>query len=524
MSAHFGRKSSDDPSAAWRQKLSWVRGWPGAPGLGLSAAAVLAYAPTLGYWFYFDDFWYLHASQSIPAHDYIWDAFNFRTVGPVPEFLYRPLYVVLFRGLYEVFGREAWAYHALGLGTHVVNGALIGWIAWRITRRVATANVAMFVFLLHPSYAVAVASVTNNISVFSTSAYLVSLACMLRYLDAPTRSRMWYAGAFGFYVTALFLHPETTQLVVVLTIAYMLFGPDEHRSARIAGVHLAPFIVTALLFAALLIASRSANDFQSSSFEVGPHIGENYARYAGLVLDPFRATVGPPYFPDASPITSMRAALTLSIGAGLAVWLVHGERTRPRAAVFALIWLAVAMLPLSSWNQGAYARKLYVAGPPFALMVATAGTRLWDQALRKRLVANARGASPAAWAMTAACAFAVVALAALTVRIRETAGAIGEDSKQYRLIVDTVRGEHPTIAPGSTLYVTGVPWPKLVFNDDATGLLSALQLYYPNVRIELMIDEHELETLPEPPRVRDVVVSLRCPPICQPPIVLDVAH
>jgi len=476
------------------------------------AVAFGFYARTIGYWFYFDDFWFLRASQSTPLGSYAVAAFNYRHEQYVPEFLFRPLFVLSFRGLYEMFGLHAWAYHLFGLTLHLASGVLLWQIAVKITRRPMVAHLATLIFLLHPTYAVAVVFVTNNVVVIGTFAYLSSLLLFLLFLEGGAKRGVYYAGSFFAFVAALLVHPETSFVFSILVLSYVLLRPTtlaELRSVR-GWAPLVPFLLIEIGGLVTQAKVREATAFQSMSFKLGAHMAGNYVRYAALALDPYRAETFNWFAADGGPLSNWRTLLPVASGVGAAAVLLFIERRRPAAGTFALLWFILAVLPLSTWTAGAFSRKLYVAGPALALTVAIFAVSAWD-VLPSRLQAGLRYLVPTHFIF-------VLLVISMGIRVVEMTDPYGDATGGYRTMVAEVRAKYPTIPEGSRLYLAGVPWPMLVYGSDSAGLTSAMRLYYRDTEIFAVADPGRLAQLPNPPTAEDTVFQYKCPPICQPPV------
>lgn len=503
----------EDPLlAVWRalRPPSWVS--PShAVLLAILAAAFGFYAQTLGYWFFFDDFWFLRASQSTPFGSYALNAFNYRQPGPiVPEFLYRPLNLVTFWCFYQVFGLHAWPYHLLNIAFHLAGGVLLWKIAVKITGRPMVGHLATLIFLLYPTYEVAVAWVANGNVVMSTFACLSSLWLFLRYLDGGASRRVYYIASFLAFVAALLLHPETAYLAALPVLSYLLLRTTslaELRSVR-AWAQFIPFFVMEIGFLVVQALAREANAFQSR-FALGPHMLDNYARYTALALDPYRAPPNiSPFARDLVPITGWRTLLPLASGLAAGTALLFFERRRPHAGTFALLWFILAVLPLSTWTEGAFARKLYGAGPGLALAVAIFAVSSLDL-VTARLQTAVRYLAP--------CTLLLLVTILMGARVLEMTGPFGSYTDEYRTLVEDARASYPTLPEGSRLYLAGVPWPMLIYGPDSAGLASAMRLYYGDIEIFAVADHGQLEQLPHPPRANDAVVRYHCPPVCQPP-------
>jgi hypothetical protein len=508
------------PADRWQDSLrafrppSWVT--PSHVVLAAIVATGLGfYARTVGYWFFSDDFWFLHASQSTPLGDYLLAAFNFRHEQYVPEILYRPLCVVSFRGLFQVFGLHAWAYHLFGLSLHLASGVLLWLIAVKITRRPMVGHLAALIFLLHPNYVVAVAFIANNLAaaVISTFAGLSSLWLFLLYLDGGTRRRVYYAASFLTFVAAILLHPETSYLVALLVLAYVLLRASSLRellSVR-AWAQFVPFLLIGIGFLVTQTLAREASTYQSHNFQLGQHMMGNYVRYTALALDPYRVPASMSNFQiDLAPLSDWRTVLPVASGAAAGAALLFSERRRPHAGTFALLWFILAVLPLSTWIEGAYGRKLYSAGPALALTVAIFAVSAWDL-IPARLQAGLRYLVPTHYI------FLLVAIS-MGIRVLQMGEPIGQGAEGYQTLVEEVRHSYPTLPEGSRLYLVGVPWPLIYGSADSSGLASAIQLYYGDIVINAVVSPNQLAQLREPPTSKDVVFQYHCPPVCQPPI------
>lgn len=268
--------------------------WLVSPYAGLLLILAMAFgffARTLGTWFFHDDLWYLLAVDTNSFPSYTLEAFDYRSARPVTDILYRPLFLVWFYGLFAAFGLNAWAYHLIGVLVHLSNATLLWMIAKKVTGREAIANFAALIFVIHPSYAVSVAFVLSNITVFGTFVYLSSLLLFLHYLDGGVR-RFWYYGASVLsFLVALLFHPETAQLLAVLVLAFLLLRSSGFRDALDLRrwLPLLPFLAVAAGFLVLTTLSRQADPTNvQTTFQLGGHLVDNYVRYTAFAIDPFR--------------------------------------------------------------------------------------------------------------------------------------------------------------------------------------------------------------------------------------------
>lgn len=468
------------------------------------------YAQTLGTWFFHDDLWFLQASDANSFSSYTLDAFDYRSNEPVPELLYRPLYVVWFYGLFIVFGLNAWAYHLLGVLVHLLSATLLWGIAKKVTGRDAIAHFAALIFVLHPSYAVAVAFVNNNIVVFSTSAYLGSLALFLHYLDGGVRRSWYYAASLLSFLVALLLHPETAQLFAVLVLAFLLLRSSGFREALDLRRWLPflPFLAVEVGFLGVQALARQAIDYQTT-FQLGDHMVDNYVRYAAFAVDPFRAvTAHVPFQADSRSLEGWRTWLPLVVAGVPVFWLLAVSRSRPYVSLFALCWFLLALLPLSTWTFGAVSRKLYVAGPAMGLLGAVLLVTVLDYLADK---------TPLRFSLMAPLC-ALIIIIPFGARVIEMTGRFEDEAAGYQLLIDEVRQSDTAIPDGARLYLVGVPWNYIAFSGAYRAVQNSFQLYYGLNSVYLTVTDEQLRELDVPPVPGDIIFHYECPPVCQPPI------
>ena len=447
-----------------------------APQLVLAAILLIifaAYAPTLTIWFTDDDFTFLHGAQTASA-PWVWvkDSLDFRNPGPPEGFgFYRPLYQASFLGLYELFGLEAWAYHLLSVSLHLINVTLVWLIARKLTNRLLIAHGAALIFGLHPAYPTAVTWITAGNSVLATVAYLGSLWFFLKHLDGGPR-RLWYYGASLFaFVVALLFHPETLVLTALIVLAYGLLYARSLRDllAIWPWLRLAPFVVTAIAYYRIQSWVRDHSLTQTISFGFGDWFDSNYVTNMALAI-----------FPQNLDTTGEFIAAGVLVLISVIVALAHTKPNKPYAAIFVGYWLFLWFLPLSTPLFGVHGRKLYSAGPALAIMVAMFGATLWD----------ARPRRLGGWATGPALVLVILLMSAAIWRGNATRDDTRDDANRFGELVDQVREAHPSLAPGTDLYIVNVPGRLLIFG--GRSVASAVQLYYDDVDVWAFRSETEL--------------------------------
>jgi hypothetical protein len=203
------------------------------------------------------------------------------------------------------------------------------------------------------------------------------------------------------------------------------------------------------------------------------------------------------------------------------LWLLASRSFDLRLRVLVIGWFLLAIVPLSTFTLGIQTRKLYVAGAPFALLIAMSAVSFWDW-LSPRLRPFSMEALDVRYIGLAAAALVItVGLPLRTWQVTDRPHmAVSTltylDDQDYKTMIDQVRAKYPTIPDGERLELTGVPWPLLIFKILDTRMSDALLLYY-NVHVIGYGDPNSMVFVPGPHKY---VVNYTCPPVCGPPLPL----
>ena len=481
----------------------------------------LAYGRILDDWFVSDDFWYLRASQ-VASPDYVLNSFDYTAYGPVPEVMYRPLYPVVFLFTYNLFGLHAWLYHWLSIVLHAANTVLVFLVARKLTRRDAAAYIAAFVFGLHPSYAPAVAWITSNVSVFSTLFSMSALLLFLNYLDGGPRRAASYFSSFALILVAVLIHPESIVVIGVMGLSHLFSNVrrlEDLRSPRLYAP-LVPHAFVAIAMLGLLQYVRNQDYYQQLVFGLGGHMVDSYVIYM--------ANLGNPFGYYGLTTHDWRPAVPAAGVGLLATWLVVACRSfELRTRLLVAAWLACAILPLTTFIPGVQTRKLYVAGPPFALLFAMASVATWDLLAPRlpsfRVLSFDLRYAPAAAFLVVVAFFLPFRTWQVTDRPHMARATLtSADSYTYKALVDTVRGRYPSLPEGARLDLAEVPWNLRVGATHIFGpggldtrVIDALRIHYGY--IEVYGYAHR-DALPPVETHDHYQVVLSCPPVCGPPL------
>jgi hypothetical protein len=471
-------------------------------------AVVLAtYAHLLDDWFVSDDFWYLRAAQ-VAKPSFFLNSFDYTADGPVPESVYRPLYPITFLFVYKLFGLNAWQYHLLNIVLHMANITLFWLIVRKLTGRVVVANVAAFIFGLHPVYSPAIAWITNNVSLFALMFALSSMLLFLRFLDGDGRRWLFYTLALLTMLIAMLLHPES---MAALGAMMLLYGARRVRRAQdlrspMLYVPVLPFLAAAIGLLGLLDYIRAHDPYQAFAFGWGRHTYDYFLIYI--------AHLGNPYGVDPQSALQWRSLLPIVGVASVAGWLLIAARSFDiRLRLVVCIWLVLAVLPLTTFNYEVQSRKLYVAGAPFALVIAMAAVAAWDEIATS--VGRLDWRAPDVRYLVAASAMVLVCVALplrgvqLTDRKHMASASLtGLDGQSYKGMIQQINETHPALSKDTRLVLIGLPWTvTFPFNELDSRLVDAVRIYYGDIDVTVPGSK----TAPDP---GNYMVQLTCPPVC----------
>lgn len=286
--------------------------------------------------------------------------------------LYRPLFLLTLNIGHQLWGDNAFAYHALNLVLHGINTILVYLLIsgfWTSASRM-TAGMASAIFAVHPVHVESVswiAGLTDPlVSLFLLGGFLLHRRS--RQGGAPLAA----IGAPLCYALAL-LSKETALLFPLLLIGYdALF----HRSALKTPAALWRYLPYALLLALYLVLRSNALDGGESGlwsrmdFHNWPLLLEFFAHYIQLLFLPW-----PLEYYYSPPQVGSLALITggLLIGGGL-FYLQRAMRHGHRLYLLAVAWIILFLLPalpIALFAEPVFAtRVLYLPSVGVALLIA----------------------------------------------------------------------------------------------------------------------------------------------------------
>lgn len=318
------------------------------------------------------------------------DASNFRwltptggldvwiTAGGFP--FYRPLPFTLFKLLWHLQGGyDAPTLHALVVALHILNAALVGLLARRLTGRPAVGPVAAGLMLAFPFSYQAVALVGSIFHLTLVAGTVSAALLALRYLE---RGERWaLAGAWLAAFVGVFSH-ENGVLLPLLVGLVLIAGSGRVVALRSRWRHAAllpgPMAgMAALYFAAWLLVPK-ANDAGGILWAA---LDAKIAYFAQGAVYPLSALLRPLFTdePAVVPVTLLLAVV--GIGGALGVLWWTQRRAALRIALLALLWIGIAAGPSVLLLPAPY-----LLGGPRLLYLSSVGVALFWAAWLAALV------------------------------------------------------------------------------------------------------------------------------------------
>lgn len=434
---------------------------------GILFATTLVYGPALASWFTGDDFWFIDGARDTSIVDYVLRSLDPSQTDPTNEFnRYRPLYPIVWRLQYAVFGLHPLGYHLVALAVHLASTVLVWQLARRLLRPDWTATAATMIFALHPAPHGAVAWISGN-RAFATLPALASLLLFMRFVDGAGGRRLAYLGSLLAYVAAVLMHSSAVGLVVVLP-AYRFFVAGEPRDA-LKPQQWAPFLPFFAVAAGVAVLQAYVRDHLAlEAFSIGWHQYSVYAQYLAMLVVP----------PESAEFSGAGGDL-LSLARGAAALLVLGAMllmlvVRPvqRVALFCAFALIVFLLPDSTFPIFVSGRALHLAAAPFAIFAMCVIT--WA-------ISAARDSSYDVRVPLLTVGAVVLVLAvSLDVHRSRQIRADAAENERFANALDTLGPELPA---GGVLYIENAP-PSL-YTLAPTWLSSLAHIYYPGADVRL---------------------------------------
>ena len=353
--------------------------------LVIASLAVVAYSGGIRGDFVYDDPTLIRDNPWVTEPGHLWDILSRPLFGHVSgttssHSYYRPVPLLVFRGLYALFGATPAAFHGLSILLHIAASLLV----WRFVRfafgarahAAEGAMVAAALFAVHPGPSEAVAWISGMMDLFAVTWGLLALVIVCG------RETTWRSALAGVLWFIALLSKEVALVVPGILLVFDLFvRPESQRPRNLVwwiGRYL-PFAVALVAYFALRYsvmplratgahAALTATEIVASAFAL-------LFRYVALLAWPGTLNVVHPFTPTHSllaPEALLGAACVAALGA--LAW--YGRRgPHGLGASWFLLSLAPALY-VPMLGESAFAeRYAYLATAGAALLVASGG--LW---------------------------------------------------------------------------------------------------------------------------------------------------
>jgi hypothetical protein len=396
------------------------------PALLVLALVVGIHVPTLGYYFFGDDFLVLGDIRTRSLGEYTRDVTLLRDLTPN----WRPLSMLAYWAEFQIFGFDPLPWRIVNLSLHVASVAMLYAFVYSMTRRVFVATGAALIFGVSASAVHTVTYVTAFPHLFSELLLLSSLFALHRFVVGGERARQWYGASLLLYIAGFLANEGGVVAGVVIVAYYALTSLRRRRDALDFALKMAPFG----LAAALLVGGLSGcgcQGVQEGFYGPGWHMPRETWVYMSRLAFP----VGPI---DLAP--SATEWVWGSVVAGFAIFfLIRG----PGLARIAALGLVVSLMPYVPGKIWTATRYTYMALPFFAILVAFAAGFVHARLTRfSRPVAHA----------LAAIALALLGGLYSWQTLHQTQPFLRE-TQRWQLLSDELRTNFEALPPHSRVYI-----------------------------------------------------------------------
>jgi hypothetical protein len=396
------------------------------PLAGIIALVVGIHIPSMGYYFYGDDFLVFGDVNTRSFSTYMSDVTLLRDMTPN----WRPLTMGIYYAEFHVFGLDAMPWRIVNLTVHVATVALLYVLVLSMTKRVFVASAAALIFGVSASAVHTVTYVTALPHVLSEFLLLSSLFALYRYVESGERRIAWYWASLALYVAGFLANEGGVVIGAVLAVYYFTASLTRRRDVLDYTVKMAPFAIAAAVLVGAL-AGSGKQGVESGFYGVGWHIPREMWIYMSRLAYPVGSI-------DINP--SAMEWIWGSIVAGFAIFFfVRG----PHIARFAAVGMVIGLMPYAPGKIWTATRYTYMALPFFAILVAIAAGWVYAHAERLNRYAT--------HALAAVALFAVAGLYAWQT-LHQTEPFLDETAR-WQLLVDDLRASYAEVPAGTTVWV-----------------------------------------------------------------------
>ncbi|MDP2154658.1 MAG: pilus assembly protein PilF, partial [Sulfuricella sp.] len=235
----------------------------------LFVLALAIMTPGLKGEFFFDDNPNIVENNAVHIKTLNLEAFRASIAGPDAGPLGRPVSVLSFALTHYFFGLDPFAFKAINLAIHVINGLLVAWLVTLLLRTLrgvplsekVSAWLPLWVaaiWLVHPINIIPVMLAVQRMTLLSGMFMLLALIGHLKAMSAPPETKTkwaWFAASWLVFWPLSVLSKETGLLFPLYVLAITLLTPSASVSPLRKKSWVAPASVFALLVIALAMLS-----------------------------------------------------------------------------------------------------------------------------------------------------------------------------------------------------------------------------------------------------------------------------
>lgn len=191
----------------------------------LILAVFVAYSNIYNFEFLYDDEFLIIKNRFLTSFEYLGSIFTTSSTGGAGyvDSFYRPLQILFYLIIEQLFGQETWAHHFLNISLHAVNTVLVYTLAKKMKLQPITAVLCAAIWGLHPLHTEAVTYMSATADPLHTLFILSGLI-----VAVPTFSTRRLAYAMGFFILAL-LSKESAIVFPALLFTMVYFFSKKHR-------------------------------------------------------------------------------------------------------------------------------------------------------------------------------------------------------------------------------------------------------------------------------------------------------
>lgn len=206
--------------------------------LAIATVTIITLHPGLSGGFFFDDESNIVRNEAIKINKLSFDTLLQSTSGPVAGPLGRPVSVASFAVTYSFFGLDPYAFKAVNLALHILNGLLVAWLI-ALLLKLFKADISpkertwlsiwiSAVWLLHPINILPVMLAVQRMTLLSGMFLLLAFICHIKASLSSGNSR-WalYIAAWLFFWPLAIFSKETGLLLPGYVFLLALFLPTQ---------------------------------------------------------------------------------------------------------------------------------------------------------------------------------------------------------------------------------------------------------------------------------------------------------